>query len=152
MQNKNVEKFFNWLKLRLMWPPTLPGWQPSTARLLSNSTSGSTNWSWPGFTMRFLNSICSPAEQNQPESCQAFMFGCASLIASTGGSQYTYLINIMHPLQSLLPNIDQASLNVITGRPYQVRLANGYITSIQVNLKPRSLSLVYSIYSSRKEI
>ena len=45
----------------------------------------------------------------------------------------------MDPLQSLLPNIDRASLNVITGGPYQVRLANGYITSIQVNLKPRSL-------------
>ena len=52
-------------------------------------------------------------------------------------------VNIMDPLQTLLPPIDRASLNVIAGGPYQVRLANGYITSIQVNIKLWSLSFAH---------
>ena len=41
-------------------------------------------------------------------------------------------VNIMDPLQTCLPTIDRASLIIIMEGPYQVRLTNGYITSIQV--------------------
>ena len=62
-----------------------------------------------------------------------------------------WAVNIMDPLQTSLPTIDRASLNVITGGPYQVKLANGYITSIQVNIKLLSLSLHYHILKSRRQ-
>ena len=62
------------------------------------------------------------------------------------------VVNIMDPLQTLLPPIDRASLNIITGGPYQVRLANGYITSIQVIIRLLSLKFwLLLIYKSRRE-
>ena len=44
-------------------------------------------------------------------------------------------VNLMDPQQTDLPQFNLAHLNCIAGGPYQVRLANGYITSIQVNIK-----------------
>ena len=41
-------------------------------------------------------------------------------------------VNLMDPQQIDLPQFDLAHLNCVAGRPYQVKLANGYITSIQV--------------------
>ena len=41
-------------------------------------------------------------------------------------------VNLMDPQQTSLPQFDLAHLNCVAGGPYQVKLANGYITSIQV--------------------
>ena len=41
-------------------------------------------------------------------------------------------VNLMDPQKINLPQFDLAHLNCVAGRPYQVKLANGYITSIQV--------------------
>ena len=38
----------------------------------------------------------------------------------------------MDPQKINLPQFDLAHLNCVASRPYQVKLANGYITSIQV--------------------
>ena len=45
-------------------------------------------------------------------------------------------VNVADPLQTGLPQFDTATLHVITGGPYQVRLADGYLTSIQVISTP----------------
>ena len=42
------------------------------------------------------------------------------------------LVNLRDPQQTDLPQFDLAHLNCVTGGPYQVKLANGYVTSIQV--------------------
>ena len=41
-------------------------------------------------------------------------------------------VNLMDPQQIDLPQFDLTHQNCVAGRPYQVKLANGYITSIQV--------------------
>ena len=41
-------------------------------------------------------------------------------------------VNLMDPQQTDLPQFNLAHLNCVAGRPYQVKLTNGYITSIQV--------------------
>ena len=41
-------------------------------------------------------------------------------------------VNLMDPQQTSLPQFDLAHLNCVAGGPYQVKLANGYITAIQV--------------------
>ena len=40
-------------------------------------------------------------------------------------------VNLLDPQATLLPQFDLAHLNCVVGGPYQVRLANGYITSTQ---------------------
>ena len=42
------------------------------------------------------------------------------------------LVNLMDQQQTNLPTFDLAHLNCVAGGPYQVKLANGYITSVQV--------------------
>ena len=42
------------------------------------------------------------------------------------------LVNLRDPQQTNLPQFDRAHLNCVTGGPYQVKLANSYVTSIQV--------------------
>ena len=42
------------------------------------------------------------------------------------------LVNLMDPQETDLPQFDLPHLNCVAGRPYQVKLANGYVTSIQV--------------------
>ena len=44
------------------------------------------------------------------------------------------LVNLMDQQQTDLPSFDLAHLNCVAGGPYQVKLANGYITSVQVRL------------------
>ena len=41
-------------------------------------------------------------------------------------------VNLMAPLETDLPQFDLPTLNCVAGGPYQVKLANGYVTSIQV--------------------
>ena len=41
-------------------------------------------------------------------------------------------VNLMDPQQTDLPGFDLPTLNCVAGGPYQVKLANGYVTSIQV--------------------
>ena len=41
-------------------------------------------------------------------------------------------VNLMDPQQTDLPQFDLAHLNCVAGGPYQVKLANGDITSVQV--------------------
>ena len=43
-------------------------------------------------------------------------------------------VNLRLPPQTNLPQFDLAHLNCVTGGPYQVKLANGYVTSIQVRI------------------
>ena len=47
------------------------------------------------------------------------------------------MVNVADPQQTGLPQFDTATLHVITGGPYQVRLADGYLTSIQAIIYPR---------------
>ena len=41
-------------------------------------------------------------------------------------------VNLKYTQKINLPQFDLAHLNCVASRPYQVKLANGYITSIQV--------------------
>ena len=53
------------------------------------------------------------------------------------------LVNLMDPQQTDLPQLDLAHLNCVAGGPYQVKLANGYITSIQVWQMGIRIILIY---------
>ena len=52
-------------------------------------------------------------------------------------------VNLMDPQQTDLPQFDLAHLNCVAGGPYQVKLANGYITSIQVWQMGIRIILIY---------
>ena len=58
------------------------------------------------------------------------LFNVPTQVELRGGR--SRLVNLMDPQQTDLPQFDLAHLNCVTGGPYQVKLANGYVTSIQV--------------------
>ena len=61
-------------------------------------------------------------------------------------------VNLMDPQQTDLPQFDLAHLNCIAGGPYQVKLANGYITSIQVRKIKTKQSGQYSSINEQNVI
>ena len=55
------------------------------------------------------------------------------------------LVNLMAPQDTDLPQFDLPHLNCVAGGPYQVKLANGYVTSIQVKYYgPNNLDLSHN--------